>query len=352
VLEDATRAGTSLVFGYLGGGPLPFAEISPGATYVLACRGLPLILLVSALTALLFHWGVLQKVVGLFSLLLRKMLGVSGCESLGVSANIFVGMIEAPLFIRLYLKELTRSELFAVMAGGMATIAGTMMVLYANILGPVLEGSLGHLLIASVLSAPAALTVAKLMIPETGTPRERNFQIRPETRNSMDALTRGTLDGLRLLLNVVAMLIVFVGFVFLINAIFGLLPSFGGEEMSLERVLGWVMAPLVWIMGIPWSEARTAGSLMGTKTVLNELLAYLRLAELGPEALSPRSRLIMTYAMCGFANFGSLGIMIGGMGGMAPERRDEIVDLGLRAIVAGTLATMMTGCVAGILGRF
>jgi len=352
VLEDATRAGTSFVFGFLGGDPLPYEEITPGASYVLACRGLPLLLLVSALTALLFHWGVLQRVVGLFSFILRKTLGISGCESLGVSANIFVGMIEAPLFIRLYFAGLTRSELFTIMSGGMATIAGTMMVLYANLLGGVIDGVLGHLLVASIISAPAAVTVAKLMIPETGTPREGDFNIRPESRSSMDAITRGTLQGLELLLNIVAMLIVFVALVFLVNAGLGLLPHWGGEPVSMERLLGWLMAPLAWLMGVDWSEARVAGSLMGTKVVLNEMLAYIQMANLPEGALSPRSRLIMIYAMCGFANFGSVGIMIGGMGAISPERRGEVVDLGLRSIVAGTLATMMTGCVVGMLGLF
>jgi CNT family concentrative nucleoside transporter len=352
VLEDATRAGTSFVFGFLGGADLPFSELSPGASYVLACRGLPLLLLMSALTALLFHWGILQRVVGLFSFILRKTMGISGCESLGTSANIFVGMIEAPLFIRLYFSSLTRSELFTIMAGGMATIAGTMMVLYANILGGVLDGALGHLLVASVISAPAAITVAKLMIPETGTPREGDFNIRPESRSSMDAITRGTLQGLELLLNVVAMLVVFVALVFLVNAGLGLLPHWGGEAVSMERILGWLMAPLAWLMGVDWSEARVAGSLMGTKVVLNEMLAYIQLARLPEGVLSPRSRLIMLYAMCGFANFGSVGIMIGGMGAISPERRGEVVELGLRSIVAGTLATMMTGCVVGMLGIF
>lgn len=352
LLEDATRAGTSFVFGFLGGGMLPFEEITPGASYVLACRGLPLLLLVSALTALFFHWGILQRVVGGFSFILRKTMGISGCESLGTSANIFVGMIEAPLFIRLYFAGLTRSELFTIMAGGMATIAGTMMVLYANVLGGVIDGVLGHLLVASVISAPAAITVAKLMIPETGTPREGQFNIRPESRSSMDAITRGTIQGLELLLNVVAMLVVFVALVFLVNAGLGLLPHWGGEPVSMERVLGWIMAPLAWLMGVDWSEARLAGSLMGTKVVLNEMLAYIHLANLPEGALSPRSRLIMIYAMCGFANFGSVGIMIGGMGAISPERRGEVVDLGLRSIVAGTLATMMTGCVVGMLGIF
>ena len=352
VLEEATRAGTSFVFGFLGGGELPFVEISPGASYVVAFRSLPLVILLSALTALFFHWGVLQRVVGLFSILLRRTMGVSGCEAVGASANIFVGMIEAPLFIRLYLAGLTRSELFTVMASGMATIAGTMMVFYGSVLGGVAEGVLGHLLVASIVSAPAAITVAKLMIPETGTPREVDLAIRPESRSSMDAISRGTLQGLQMLLNIVAMLVVFVALVFLVNAGLGLLPHWGGEAVSLERILGWILAPLAGLMGVDWSEARVAGSLLGTKVVLNEMLAYIRMAGLEEAVLSPRSRLILIYALCGFANFGSVGIMIGGMGAIAPERRAEVVSLGLRSIVAGTLATMMTGSVVGMLGVF
>jgi CNT family concentrative nucleoside transporter len=239
-----------------------------------------------------------------------------------------------------------------IMTCGMATIAGTVMVLYASILGDVIPNALGHILVASIISAPAAITVAGIMVPEEGEATSGKIVPPQQASSSMDAVTRGTLAGLELVLNIVAMLIVLVALVHLVNLILGLLPAFGGADLTLQRLLGYVMAPVVWLMGIPWSEASTAGSLMGTKTILNEFLAYLDLARLPAGSLGERSRLIMIYAMCGFANFGSLGIMIGGLGTMAPERREEIVSLGLRSILAGTIATCMTGAAVGIVTAF
>jgi len=348
-LEAATTAGTSFVFGYLGGGDLPFKEPYPGAAFILAFRGLPLLLLMSALSALLFYWKVLPPVVKAFSLALQKTLRLGGAEGLGVSVNIFVGMIEAPLFIRPYLPNMTRSEIFTLMTCGMATIAGTVMVLYASILGNTIPDVMGHILTASIISVPAAILVAKLMVPETGELTSGELTAPDEASGSMDAVTKGTLQGVHLLLNIIAMLVVLVALVYLINLILGLAPQVGDQALTLQRLMGYVMAPVVWLMGVPWQEATTAGSLMGTKTILNELLAYLQMSQLEPGSLSPRSMLIMTYAMCGFANPGSLGIMIGGMGTMAPTRRSEIVSLGLRSVIAGTLATCMTGAVVGIL---
>lgn len=349
-LEESTRAGTAFVFGYLGGGELPFAETFPGASFILAFRALPLVIVVSALSALLFYWRILPLLVRGFSWALRKLMGIGGAEGVAVSANIFVGMVEAPLFIRPYLKEMTRSEIFAVMTCGMATIAGTVMVLYASILGDKIPGVMGHILIASIISVPAAVTVAKIMVPEGGE-STAGVMLPPQTAaSSMDAITKGTLQGVQLLLNIVAMLIVLVALVHLINLILGVLPDMGGRPLSLQRIFGLLMSPVVWLMGVPWREAPAAGALMGTKTILNELLAYLELSRLPQGTLEPRSLLIMTYGLCGFANPGSVGIMIGGMGTMAPERRDEIVSLGPRSLVAGTLATCMTGAVVGIIG--
>ncbi len=349
VLQNATAAGTSFVFGYLGGGPLPFEEAQPGASFVLALRALPLIIVVSALTAVLTYWRILPWVVRAFAVALEKTLGVGGAVGLGTAANIFVGMVEAPLFIRPYLVTLSRSELFVIMVTGMATIAGTVLVLYATIIGPVIPNAVGNLLTASLISAPAAITIALLMIPQT-TPSTAGAPVPdPGASSTMDAITRGTRSGLELFLIVVAMLLVLVALVFLVNAVLALLPQVGGQPISLERLLGTLMAPVCWLMGVPWSEALTAGSLMGIKTILNEFLAYLQLAALPEGALSHRSKLIMTYAMCGFANFGSLGILIGGLSTMVPERRDEVVQLGLRSILAGTLATCSTGAVVGIL---
>ena len=347
-LEKATKAGTSFVFGYLGGGEIPFVQKEEGQTYILAFRGLPLILVVSALTSLLYYWRVLQVVVKGFASFLQKTLGLGGAEGFGTAANVFVGMIEAPLFIKKYLNYLDRGEIFSLMTSGMATIAGTMMVLYASILENVLPNAMGHLLIASLLSAPAAIAVARIMIP---TPPEKLTEAEMaspvKAKSSMDAITNGTLEGIYLLINIIAMLIVLLALVSLVNQILLLLPEIASEPLSLQRLLGWVMAPVVWLVGIPWQESLTAGSLMGTKTILNEFLAYIDMSKLPSQDLSSRSCLIMTYALCGFANFGSLGIMIGGMGGLIPERRVEIVNLGLKAILAGTLSTCLTGAVVG-----
>ena len=347
-LEQATRAGTTLVFGYLGGAPLPF-DAKPGvSTFILGIHALPLVLVVSALSSLLFYWRVLPVVVRLMAVLLEKTMGVGGAVGLSTAANVFVGMVEAPLVIRPYLARLKRSELFMVMTGGMAGVAGTVMALYASVVGRVVPDAIGHILAASLISAPAALVVSALMMPSREAPTPGQLAGTSNVRGSMDAITRGTLDGLQLLLNIVALLIVLVALVTLANALTGLLPAVDGMPLTLERLLGWVMAPLTWLAGIPWAEAQTAGALMGSKTVLNELVAYLQLAQLPESALSERSRILMTYALCGFANFGSLGIMIGGLTAMVPERREEIVALGTRSLVSGTLTTLMAAAAVGV----
>ena len=352
-LERATQAGTSFVFGYLGGAPLPFEEKPATSSFVLAFRALPLVLVISALTSLLYYWRVLPWVVRLFARLLERTMGVGGAVGLSAAANVFVGMVEAPLFVRPYIARMSRSELFVMMSCGMATIAGTVMVLYASFIGKAVPGALGHILIASIIATPAAIAVSLLMVPPS--PEERATggtaaDLAPsEAASSMDAITRGTLDGAALLVNIVAMLLVLVALVHLANAILGLAPDAGGAPLTLQRILGVAMAPLAWLAGVPWSEAQVAGQLLGIKTVLNELLAYLELGKLGDEALAPRSRLIMTYALCGFANFGSLGIMIGGLATMAPARRGEIVALGSRTLVSGTLATLIAGATVGML---
>ncbi|UCE76653.1 MAG: nucleoside:proton symporter [Gammaproteobacteria bacterium] len=349
VLDKATTAGTSFVFGYLGGDAFPFEVSDPSKTFVLAFKALPLVIVVSALSALLFYWRVLPWVVRQLARLLSRSMGIGGALGLGAAANIFVGMIEAPLFIRPYLAKLSRAELFALMTTGMATIAGTMMVLYASILSGIRDDALGQILSASVISIPAALVIALVLVPGNGEDTAAGAEFESEASSAMDAITRGTLQGVTLVINIVAMLIVFVALVALVNLLLGLLPEVGGEPVSLQRLLGVLFAPLVWLMGIPLDEALTAGSLMGVKTILNEFLAYLDLAALPAQALSERSEIIMVYALCGFANFGSLGIMLGGMGTMVPERRAEIAALGLKSILAGTLATMMTGAFVGIL---
>ena len=349
-ISAATRAGTSFVFGYLGGGALPYDLKTPGADFVLALQALPVVLVMSVLTTLLFYWRVLPPIVRGFAWLLERAFGVGGAVGLSTAANIFLGMVEAPLFIRPYLASLSRSELFIVMTGGMAGIAGTVLVLYATILAPILPDAAGHFVVASVLGAPAAILISLLMVPET---QERQTEalagIEPVATSSMDAIVRGTAAGLELLLNICAMLIVLVALVHLVNAIIGVLPHLGGAPITLQRLLGYPMAPVCWLMGIPWDQAQLAGGLMGIKTILNEFIAYVELSKLPPDALDPRSRLIMLYAMCGFANFASLGIMIGGLATMAPERREDIISLGLKSIVSGTLATCLMGAIVGVL---
>ncbi len=348
-LEKATQTGTAFVFGYLGGGKLPFAEQPQTSSFVLAFRALPLILVVSALSSLLFYWRVLPVIVGALSKVLEKTMGVGGAVGLSTAANVFIGMVEAPLVIRPYLQQMSRGELFIVMTGDMAGIAGTMMVLYASILGPVVPEAMGHILSASLITAPAAIVIAALMVPPMGAPTAGKLDGVQESKSSMDAITRGTVDGLGLLLNIVAMLIVLIAIVTLANLALGLLPEIDGKAVTLQRLLGTAMAPLVWLLGIPWEEAMHAGALMGSKTILNEFIAYIEMSQLPAGTLSERSRVIMTYAMCGFANLGSLGIMIGGLATMVPARRDEIVALGMRTIVSGTLATMIAGAVVGML---
>ncbi|MBI3444387.1 MAG: nucleoside:proton symporter [Magnetospirillum sp.] len=348
-LQAATRAGTGFAFGYVGGGPVPWTVSNPSSSFVLAFQALPLVLLMSALSALLYHWRILPVVVRAASRLLERSMGVGGAVGVSASATAFLGMIEAPLLIRPYLGSLSRGELFLVMTTGMSTIAGTVMVLYATFLEGVIPDPIGHLLTASLISVPAALMIGKIMVPDHSRTGAGKLADGHDYAGAMDAVVKGTMDGVRLLVGIVAMLVVLVALVSLANSILGLLPPVAGTSLTLQRLLGWVMAPVVWMMGIPAGEMITAGALMGTKTILNELLAYLDLAHLPPEALSPRSRLIMTYGMCGFANLGSLGILIAGLSVMAPQRRSEIVALGGRSIISGTLSSCLTGTLVGLL---
>ena len=338
VLERATQAGTSLVFGYLGGGPAPYQVSDAGSNFVLAFRALPIVLLMSALSALLFYWRILPAIVRGISFLLEKTMRIGGVVGLSAAANVFVGMVEAPLFVRPYLARLSRGELFAIMAGGMASIAGTVLFLYGSILSRAQPDAVAHLLIASILSAPAALVIAFVMVPP-GLTASESLKLESEASGAMDALTRGTLEGAQLLINIVAMLIVFVALVALVNLLIA--------PYTLQGLLGSLLAPLAWLAGIPWAEAHAAGALLGTKTVINELVAYLDLA--ASPGLSERSRLLMTYALCGFANLGSLGIMIGGLGTMSPERRRDVVELGIKSIAAGTLATCLTAAAVSLI---
>jgi len=348
-VERATAAGTTFVFGFLGGGELPYTETAPGRSFVLAFRALPLVLVVSALSSLLFYWRVLPAIVRAISRVLQRIMGVGGAVGLSAAADVFVGMVEAPLLIRPYLQAMTRGELFSVMTCGMATIAGTVMFLYASFLAGTMPDAMGHIITASLVSTPGAILLAAVMVPTGGRVTTGELTLPQPANSSMDAIAKGAIAGVELLINIVAMLVVFVSLVHLANLVLGLLPPWAGEAVTLQRALGTLMAPVMWLIGIPWEEAGAAGALMGTKTILNEFIAYLDMAALPEGTLSARSRTIMLYAMCGFANFGSLGILIGGLGTMAPDRREEIVQLGLRAVLSGTLATLLTAAIVGLL---
>lgn len=348
-LAEATDAGTAFVFGHVGAGDKPYEVTDPGLTFTFAFRALPLVIFVSALSAALWHWGVLKAVVKGLAFVLERGLRIGGAVSLAAAANAYFGQTEAPLLIRPFLAKLTRSELFAVMTTGLATVAGSVIVLYATILTPVEPSVLGHIIVASLISVPAALLMARIMIPpapdELATDADAADDLQYD--NVIDAYMTGVTDGLKLYLNIIASLIAFIALAKLVNIALAQLPFFA-EPLTLETLLGWVFFIPVWLAGVPFAEAQTAGSLMGVKTALNEVIAYLQLAATPDEALSERSRIIMIYALCGFANVSSLGIQIGGFSVLAPERRSDIIALAPRALVAGTLATLMTGAVVGI----
>lgn len=349
-LQQATEAGTSLVFGHLGGGPAPFTVANDAAMFSLAFRGLPLLIFFSGLAALLWHIGLLKLFVKGLALILSRGFGVGGAVALAAAANTFLGQTEAPLLIRAFLSKLSRSELFIVITGGFATIAGSVMVLYAALLEPIQPSILGHIILASLLSAPAGVLMAIIMMPpeESEEPTAANAGDDFTYDSAMDAFTSGVADGLKLYLNILAALIAFTALAALINILLSAAPPIDGAPLTLQHLLGWLFAPLMWLAGVPWGEAVTAGSLMGVKTALNELLAYIDLTKLPEGALSERSQLIVIYALCGFANFASLGIVVSGLKAIAPDRRDDVLALGPKALVAGTLATLMTGAVIGL----
>jgi CNT family concentrative nucleoside transporter len=346
-LSAATRQGTAFVFGYLGGAAPPFAVERGGALAVFAFQVVPIIIVVSALSAALWYWRVLPVVIGAIAWLFERTLGTTGPAGFAITANVFVGQVEAPLLVRPYIARMTRYELLLLMTAGMAMIAGSMMVVYAAMLASHFDNMLSQLLTKSLMSVPASILFAHLMLPDDSASAGHAAPGRLYT-STMDAITRGTTDGLQIWLNVIAILLVLTALVALVNLTLAALPPFAGAPLTLERLVGWLFAPLAWLMGIPWSEAAGAGGLLGIKTVLNEFLAYLRLAELGPAALSDRSRLVTIYALCGFANFASMGLQISGIAAMAPERRADLNDLALRSLLGATLASCMTGAVVGI----
>jgi CNT family concentrative nucleoside transporter len=348
-LTAATAKGTGFVFGYAGGGPPPFAVTAPGNLVSLAFGVLPLVIVISALSALFWHWRILPVIVGALAFVLKRSLGIGGAVGLGSAATLFLGNIEGQLVIRPYLARFNRTELFILMTVGLSVIAGTVFVLYATILKDALPGALGHLLIASMMSLVSGIMMARIIVPGDASSESPGAAGR-DYRSSMDAVAQGTEVGLKIYLQILAMLIVAVALVALANIALGLLPMVNGAPVRLERLLGWLFAPLVFALGIPWREAVTAGGLMGTKTILNELIAYLDLAHLPAGALDARATQIMVYAMCGFANLGSVGILIAGMSALLPERRAEIVSLVMKALVAGTLASCTSGAMIGLIG--
>jgi CNT family concentrative nucleoside transporter len=349
-LQAATLTGSRFVFGYLAGGPAPFEITHPEANMLLAFGVFPLLIVVSTLSALLWRWGILEVICRGLGLALQRLLGLSGALGLSTASNIFLGMIEAPLVIRPYLARMTKPDLFLMMTTGLASIAGTVMALYATFLKASVPDAAGHILVAAFMSAPGSIAIARIMAPPlASSDSEKAAELPVLYRSSMDAFTRGVQDGVMLLIQVVAMLLAAVACVALANAILtAVLPAIGGAPVTLGRIFGWIFAPLMWLLGMPWSDAPAAGALMGTKTALNELIAYLDLSHLAPGAIQPRTRIMLIYALCGFANFGSVAIMIGGMSSLCPERREDIVDLGLRALLSGTLTNMMNGALIGL----
>ncbi len=351
-IEKATLVGSSYMFGYLGGAPLPFALAENAEPpLIIAFQILPLVIVFSALAAVLWHWGVLRAAVNGLSLLLRRTLGVSGVVGLSGGANMFLGVVESPLVVRAYFAKVSRAELFQVMALAMATISGAILILYATTLSKTVPDAVGHMIAASLVSLPAALLMARLMVPEEATSAPTQIgEDEPGLAydSSIDAIIRGTMDGMQLFLAVIAVIIVVFALVALSDQVLALFPLIDGEPLTLQRMFGWVFAPLMWLIGVPWAEAQTAGALMGTKAVLNEYVAYLELAALPSGALGPRSVLIVTYALCGVANLASVGLLVSTIGTLCPERRAEAAGLGMKSWLAGNLATAMTGAWIGL----
>jgi CNT family concentrative nucleoside transporter len=350
-LAEASAAGTGFIFGYLAGGEQPFDTNGAPAPFLFAFRVLPVILVICALSALLWHWRILKWITKGFGFVFQRTLGLRGPPALATAATIFMGQVEGPIFIRAYLDRLSKSELFTLMTVGLSCVSGSTMVAYASILQGALPNAAAHVLTASLISAPAGVLLARIIMPpnpadeagEVGVSEDKNYD------STIDAVIKGTGDGLSVLLNVAATLIVFVAFASLADKILATLPEVMGGPISLQRVLGAVFSPLAWAVGVPWSEAPQAGSLLGTKLVLTEITAFIDLSSLPPEALSERSRIIMTYALCGFANIASMGITVAGFNVLVPTRRAEIIANAAKALFAGFLATCMTAAVVALM---
>ena len=347
-LENATRYGTGFVFGYIGDNttfPVEQANANPAFFF----QVLPIVIVVAALSAILWHWRILRYITKGFAFIFAKTMGLGGATSLAVSANIFMGMTEAPVLVKPYIKGMTRAEVFVLMTTGFATIAGSVLIIYTTFLQPVMANPLAQLLTASIVAAPAAVALALTMVPETTKIHDRAHEPDFEYESTMDAFSSGASTGLQIVLNIATMLIAALALLFMVNAMLGALPDVNGEALSIQRVLGWIFMPLMYMVGVPMEEAAKAGSLMGIKTVLTEFVAFLDLANTPADQLSDRSRIIVAHAICGFANFGSIGILIGGLTIIEPERRDLFLSLSWKTLIAGTLATCMSACIAGAL---
>ena len=345
-IEAATLEGTRFLFGYLGGGSEPFEVSEGGYLYLFAFRVLPNVIVFCVLIAVLWYWKILPKVVTGFGFLLRRVFQVSGAVGTSAAATLFLGMVETPMIIRAYLTKLTRSEFFTVMTCGMSTVAGSVMIIYANTLSDIIPGAIGHIVVGSVLNIVGAIYVSRIIVPEDSTPTSSDKFEDLGYSSTMDAITRGTQDGLKLALNIGGMLLVIISLVALVNGVLGLI-EISGEPLSLQRMLGWLFSPLAWLIGVPWSEAHLAGNLMGSKIVLNEMIAFIELAALGND-LSENSRLVLLYALCGFANFGSLGILIGGLSTLVPERKTDYLSLAPKSLISGNVVTFITASLVGL----
>jgi concentrative nucleoside transporter, CNT family len=350
-ISSATMQGMQFVFGYMGGGAQPYQVINQGALFVFALQVLPLILVISALAALLWHWGVLKVVIRVFGLIFEKLIGLGGASALGVSSGIFLGNVESMILIRGYLDKLTRSELFLMIVIGMANVSGSTMVAYVLMLTPVLPHAAGHILAASIVSAPAGVLLARIMLPER--PDHKNETVDYDSAlkydSAMDAITKGTTEGVNVVIGIASILIVMVALVALGNSILTVVPSWDNQPVTIERVLGILLSPLAWLIGIPWKEAQTGGYLLGVKMVLTEFVAYLDLAKISVDAMSPRTRIILTYALCGFANIASIGISVAGYSALIPTRRSEIIDMVWKGFLAAFLTTCLSAAVVGAL---
>lgn len=355
-IERATLDGSSYMFGYLGGAPLPF-ELKEGVDppLIIAFQILPLVIVFSALAALLWHWGVLRWLVNGLSFLLRRSLGVSGVVGLSGGANLFLGVVESPLVVRAYFAKMSRAELFQVMVLAMSTISGATLVLYATTLSDTVPDAVGHMISASLVSLPAALLIARLMLP--GSADDAATEVEKEDadeegglkyESSIDAIVKGTIDGMQLFLAVIAVIIVVFALISLTDMALALLPLVGDEPLTLKRIFGWLFAPLMWLIGVPWAEAQAAGGLMGTKAILNEYVAFLEMKDIAAGTLGPRGLLITTYALSGFANLASIGLLVSTIGTLCPERRAETAGLGVKSWIAGNIATAMTGAWIGL----